>query len=46
MCLGLSSPFFFFFSVGRNSKAFKKAERRLDSILVPAISESTVGQDL
>lgn len=38
--------FFFFFPVGRNSRVFKKAERRLDSILGPAISETMAGQDL
>lgn len=34
------------FSVGRNAKVFKKAERRLESVLVPAFSESAVRKDL
>lgn len=45
MCWGLSS-FFFFFSVGRNSSVFKKAERRFDSLLGPAISEAVARKDL
>lgn len=38
--------FFFFFPVGRNSRVFKKAERRLASVLGPAISETIAGEDL